>query len=254
MHWPLTLLSRAIDYKNLTHAANNIGISQPQLSRIISKIEEEYSVVLLDRESKRKSAWTSEAQKLAQLYKGYSRNLKNSITNLLQDAFPKEITVGTLEGLIEVASSLCEVMLRETALEVINLDVYDLSELQNLFSKNELDLIFTSTLPGAKKMSRQVDLGYQTLDPVKQNKDLSVVSSYEFAMQKKKPKTTKVLVSNSLATRKHWLDDYNGSGVLPSKLIKGKADQGEPVYLLGHEQLNFKVWTYVTQHYTKHNN
>ena len=184
MHWPLTLLSRAINYKNLTHAANNIGISQPQLSRVISKIEDEFSVVLLDRESKRKSSWTTEAEKLAHLYKGYSSNLQNSIENLLQHAFPKEVKVGTLEGLIGVSSTICEKLLNKTELEIVSLDVYDLSELQNLFSKGELDIIFTSHLPGAKKVARLINLGFQTLDAVDHSSDLSVMSSYDFAIQK----------------------------------------------------------------------
>ena len=164
MHWPLTLLSRAIHYKNLTHAASNIGISQPQLSRLVAKIEEHFSVVLLDRDSKRKASWTKDAIDLAEVYTNYTRNLKNSIDRVLTDAFPKEVKVGALEGLISVSSTACHSVLDNSLLEVLSLDIFDLAELQGRYSKGELDVIFTSRLPGAKKPKRMLLLGYQTLD------------------------------------------------------------------------------------------
>lgn len=243
MHWPLTLLSRAINYKNLTHAAANIGISQPQLSRVIGKLEEEFSVVLLDRESKRKSSWTIEAQKLGTLYSSHSKNLQKSIESLLKDNYPKEISVGILEGLIDISSKICHKLLSETDLEKISLNVYDLSELQDRFSKGELDLVLTSTISGAKKQNRIINLGYQTLDHSSHEKaELHIISPYEEATLKTKPKDIKTLVSNSLATRKYWLNNYRGSGQMPSVVSDKKTSDSIPVYLFGHEQINSKLW------------
>ncbi len=243
MHWPLTLLSRAINYKNLTHAAANIGISQPQLSRVIGKLEEEFSVVLLDRESKRKSSWTIEAQKLGSLYTNHSKNLQKSIEGLLKDNYPKEIAVGILEGLIEISSEICHKLLNETDLEKISLNVYDLSELQDKFSKGELDIVLTSSISGSKKQTRLVNLGYQTLDySAHENAELHIMSPYEEATLKSKPKDVKTLVSNSLATRKFWLGNYRGLGQMPSEITDKKASDSVPVYLIGHEQINVKLW------------
>jgi len=243
MHWPLTLLSRAINYKNLTHASANIGISQPQLSRVIGKLEDEFSVVLLDRESKRKSSWTTEAQKLGQLYSSHSKNLQKSIESLLKDNYPKEVSVGILEGLIGISSQICNELLNQTDLEKITLNVFDLSELQDKFSKGDLDLVLTSTISGAKKQSRLISLGYQTLD-VNSHKQprFHVISPYEEATLKNKHKGVKTLVSNSLATRKFWLDNYEGLGQVPSAITQDKSSNSIPVYLIGHEQMNSKLW------------
>lgn len=243
MHWPLTLLSRAINYKNLTHAAANIGISQPQLSRVIGKLEDEFSVVLLDRESKRKSGWTTQAQKLGQLYSGHSKVLQKSIESLLKDNYPKEISIGILEGLIEVSSKISHDLLQETDLEKVTLNVYDLSELQDRFSKGELDLVLTSSISGSKKQNRVINLGYQTLDVTKhQTPELSIVSPYEEATLKSKSKGIKTLVSNSLATRKFWLSHYKGVGQLPSEISDNQTKNSVPVYLIAHEQVNPKLW------------
>ena len=74
-----------------------------------------------------------------------------------------------------------------------------------------------------------------------------MVSSYEYAVQKKRKKDIKILVSNSLATRKFWFENFKGSGVLPSQIMSKKPKNGEPVYLLGHEQLNVKVWQKINE-------
>ena len=47
-----SVLRRAVAYKNLTAASQNIGISQPQLSRIVAKLEQELDVKLLNRDRK----------------------------------------------------------------------------------------------------------------------------------------------------------------------------------------------------------
>ena len=60
LYYELGVLAKAVNFKNLSAAALHVGLSQPQLSRIIAKIEEELKIVLLDRSAKRKSGWTSE--------------------------------------------------------------------------------------------------------------------------------------------------------------------------------------------------
>ncbi len=243
LHWPLTLLSRAINYKNLTHAAANIGISQPQLSRIISKLEAELKVSLLDRESKRKSSWTKEAHNLGELYQQYSNKLQKSIEAVIEKNYPKEIFIGTLEGLIGISSELCNELFHQTDIEIIHLNVFDLSELQDKFSRGELDVAFTSTLSGAKKQTRSLGLGYQTLNQEgDRNSAVFVVSPYEKAMSKIKSGSKKTLISNSLATRKLWLSSYDGKGQLPSKVLLKKTDSSIPVHLVVNEHLNVNLW------------
>ncbi len=83
LHWELSVLSRAVAYQNLSSAAMHIGTSQPQLSRIISKLERELKTVLLDRTSRRKSGWTLAALRLAELYMKSERRLEHDIKGLL---------------------------------------------------------------------------------------------------------------------------------------------------------------------------
>ncbi|MHA0112066.1 LysR family transcriptional regulator, partial [Klebsiella pneumoniae] len=66
--WDLSVLTRATQYANLSIAADHVGISQPQLSRIVAKLEDQLGLILLDRESRRKSAWTPAAHRLADIY------------------------------------------------------------------------------------------------------------------------------------------------------------------------------------------
>ena len=73
-----------------------------------------------------------------------------------------------------------------------------------------------------------INLGYQTLDHSSHEKaELYIISPYEEATLKTKPKDIKTLVSNSLATRKYWLSNYRGSGQMPSEVsewAKGKEE------------------------------
>ena len=99
LHWELTVLSKAIAYKNLSGAASPIGLSQPQLSRIVAKIEAELEIVLLDRSARRKSGWTPIAFKLAETYTKFSRSLDSAIHGVTAEREPKYLKAGTLEGL-----------------------------------------------------------------------------------------------------------------------------------------------------------
>jgi LysR family transcriptional regulator, transcriptional activator for aaeXAB operon len=77
LHWPLSVLARAVHYKNLTSASSHVGLSQPQLSRLVSQLEKELNVTLLDRSARRKSGWTPAAHRVAQIYAISSKNYMN---------------------------------------------------------------------------------------------------------------------------------------------------------------------------------
>src|SRR4051794_20367369 len=98
LHSELSVLSRAVAFDNLSSAAGPVGLSQPQLSRIVSRIEQELGVVLLDRGAKRKSGWTPVAHRLAELFSKSTRHFQEQVQRMLQAAEPTEIRVAALEG------------------------------------------------------------------------------------------------------------------------------------------------------------
>ena len=53
--YELSVLVKAVQHKNLSAAAVHVGLSQPQLSRLVAKIEHELNIILLDRTARRKS-------------------------------------------------------------------------------------------------------------------------------------------------------------------------------------------------------
>ncbi len=245
LHWELSVLSKAIHYKNLSGAAAHIGLSQPQLSRIISKLEGQLNVVLLDRTVRRKSGWTTIAHKIAETYSKNSRKLTQALSSLVSDDQVMQVTVGSLEGVLDVAGDLCQLMFENTKLQVIELDVYDLSELEEKFEREEIDIIITGREPGHKKFKNVRTLGYQTFEKVGGDNSLRVMSPYEFtSSRQKQAKNTRVLLSNSLAVRKHWIEKNGGSGVFPSEIKKKKSggDSEVPVFLIGSDLLNPAVW------------
>ena len=71
-------------------------------------------------------------------------------------------------------------------------------------------------------------------------------SSYEFGREKKRlvreAPAARTLVSNSLLTRKSWLEEYGGEGKIPSALQRRAQKGMEEVILLGAEGLDPKIW------------
>lgn len=251
LNWDLYILSRAIAYPNLSGAAPHIGISQPQLSRIIVKLEERYAVVLLDRDAKRKSGWTPEAFKLVNIYANAARVFDADVKNVLNEAEPEHFAIGTLEGLAPLASGLCHYLFSHTGIKTIDLQILDLSLLEEEFAKGNLDAIFSSREPGKKKYRHVETLGYQSLDRVAQNnKDSSVtvLSPYEHGGRKGSNDKSKVLICNSLAARSHWLHTYGGKATIPSAVYaRRKSTQTEnPVLLICHDHLNRNIWQTIT--------
>lgn len=249
LHWPLNILSKAVHYKNLTAASAHVGISQSQLSRIISQLERDLDVILLDRNAKRKSGWTPAAFRLAEIYSQNSRKLQSIIAETLESQAPTLIRIGTLEGLSEFALGVAHNLLDAAKIKTVEIDVYDQSELEEKFFNGDLDLIFTSRSPGKQKYKNLLELGYQTFETINSSPAFTVMSPFEFAKTKVKP-VNKTLISNSLFVRRKWLEKFGGDGRLPSRVKKSQAKDASPVMIIGAESINNLLWTAVknTEH------
>jgi hypothetical protein len=246
IHWQLSILSKAIHYKNLSGAAAHVGLSQPQLSRIISRLEGELGVVLLDRTARRKSGWTPVAFKIAETYFRTSRKLTQALQQLKTDDQVSQITIGTLEGLVPLANDFCRQLL-ESKIQMIELNVYDLSELEERFAKDEIDLIFTCREPGKHKYKNVRPLGYQVIQKQGDGEVLRVFSQFEYAShvnnRKASAKDSRVLISNSLVVRKFWIEEFGGAGFAPSDVRRQKkAETDVPVVLVASDMINPALW------------
>ena len=246
LHWPRAVLTKAVHFKNLTGASTHVGLSQPQLSRLISQLEKEFDVTLLDRSAKRKSAWTPAALRLAEIYDQNSRKLQSSIREALDAQVPHHIHLGTLEGLSDEALKITHSLLESTKVRTIELDVYDQNELDEKFFNGDLDIIFTVREPGKQKFKHILEIGYQTMDKTDSNPSFSVMSPFEYGRMKKKPEN-KVLISNSLFVRQNWFERYGGHGHLPSKFKRGRAKNSIPVLIIASELFNEALWRIVLQ-------
>ncbi len=248
IHYELSILAKAIHHKNLSAAALHVGLSQPQLSRIIAKIENELQIVLLDRSAKRKSGWTPIANQVSEIYGKMQRRLELELLTVSKNEMVAELHIGTLEGLASFAMKMAEVCFSKVGIKKVTLDIYDLSELESYFLSGDLDLIFSSKSPGRQKYKHLIEIGYQRLDKIEGERNLDVFSTFEFnrIQPKDRPSHENVLVSNSLMIRKEWLETYGGSGFLPSEAKKGKAKDQEPVLLIGSELLSPQLWSEIS--------
>jgi hypothetical protein len=246
LHWELSVLSKSVAYNNLSGAASHVGLSQPQLSRIIARIEAELGVMVLDRSVKRKSSFTPIAHKLSDAYSKSSRNLSGELHRIIEGAEPRQITVGTLEGLLSSAAAFSKQALDGSTVHLLELDVYDLDQLEELFYKGSLDFIFTSREPGKRKHRLSKVIGYQNLKRTERPGGYHIVSPFEYnsAGSKKRPQAAKTVISNSLAVRKHWQDSYGGSATIPSALKKAAARSAEEhaLYLIAGDHLSPTFW------------
>lgn len=247
LHWELSVLGRAVGYQNLSSAADNIGLSQPQLSRIVAKLEAELGLVLLDRSSRRKSGWTQSAFELAETYSRSAAILEKEILAVALGSKLDHLRVASLEGLAPLASSFCYRLLDGAGLVSVELDVHDLIDLEALFLKGRYDLIFVARSPGRKKPAYERLVGYQAMERQGEKSSVRVLSSFEHQTQKTSAKRTRsqerVLVSNSLVVRRYWLETCGGTGVIPTS-VSAKAREGKssPVYLIGADLLPPQLW------------
>jgi len=252
LSWELDVLSRAIAYPNLSSAAAQIGISQPQLSRIVAKIETDLGLVLLDREERRRSGWTPSAHRLAEVYTRTWRRFRTDVQQLSDDAMPASIHVGSLEGLGDMAVTFCRKMFDVSSSTTIELQILDLNELEERFGKGELDIVFTSRPPSRKKYLHERQMGWQTIEmhrlTDRPGGDIRILSQFEYGAEsptrKRRTTGTKTFVSNSLGLRGKWLKEFGGIGSLPSEIeSKQRGRSGElPVLAIAHDDMPPRLW------------
>jgi molybdenum-dependent DNA-binding transcriptional regulator ModE len=241
----LQVLSRAVAHKNLSGASAHVGLSQPQLSRIIKKLEDSLSVILLDRAAKRNATWTSSAYKLAEFYTKKMRAFERELEALVQSSQTRQLEIGTLEGLSQFCLPFVHHLLEHQGIRLVEIDVYDLDSLESRFARGQLDLIFTSREPGRRKFSYVHTLGHQSLEERTTNPHFQLMSTFEYGVQKDKLKAAeKVIISNSLWIRKQWFQKFGGRGTFPSEPrapARAKADT-VPILLVGAETLSPVIW------------
>ena len=244
IYYELSVLAKAIHFKNLSSAASHVGLSQPQLSRIIAKIEDNLKVVLLDRSAKRKSGWTPLAFQLADIFEKSLRRLQTDLHGISNNEMVAELHIGTLEGLADFAIKTCKTCFEKVGVKKIFVDIYDLNELEANFFSGNLDLIFTSKQPGKQKFKYITELGTQQLETIKTSSKYGVYSSFEYSRLPKRETQPyeHVLISNSLAIRKNWLQSVGGTGLLPTETRKGKNREAHTVHLIGSEILSPVLW------------
>lgn len=247
LSWDLSILARAIAYSNLSTASSHVGLSQPQLSRIVAKLEEQLGVTLLDRETRRKSSWTPAAYRLAEIYTKTFQGFRAEVSSLAGGLVPHELRIGSLDGLVDRAMSFSKAVLDQTAVMIVHLDVLDTSHLEERFAKNDLDLIFTARDDDTRRTRFTKILGYQSIDAVEKcgNSTMKVHSAFEYATDPRKGfPTEKAFVSNSLRLRQDWIQTFGGTATLPSAVHAAKTGAKLEVIamVLAHENLPVTLW------------
>lgn len=248
LYYEMSVLAKAVNFKNLSAAALHVGLSQPQLSRIIAKLEDELKIVLLDRSAKRKSGWTAVAFQLSEIFEKSIRRLETELQGISNNQLVAELHIGTLEGLSDFALKAVKLCFEEIGVTKITLDIFDLNELEANFLSGNLDIIFTSKHPGRQKFKYLHELGFQKLEAINSNKNFAVLSSFEYGRAHKKELDSfaHVLVSNSLSIRRSWFEKSGGTGHLPTEAKKGRQKDAEPVLMIGSELLSPVLWTNIT--------
>lgn len=247
--YELSVLAKAIRHPNLSVAATHVGLSQPQLSRLIQKLEAELKVVLLDRASRRKSGWTPVAHDLASAFHRGLGRLEAEVLSVTRQTDIDELRIGTLEGLAPIAMSLADQFFKKMEIKRIDLDVLEYRDLDSLFLSGQLDLIFTARTPSRQKFKHSVEIGYQQHEIVSNDKNCLVLSPFEWA-QAGTPELSgykRYLVSNSLHVRSGWLKDFGGTGTLPVDAKRGKGKGHYSVMLLGHDLLSPTLWEQIEE-------
>lgn len=246
--YELGVLAKAVQHKNLSAASVHIGLSQPQLSRLVARIEGELNVVLLDRSARRKSGWTPLAQELAISYVRGMNRLQTELLALAEEREVTELHIGTLEGLSPIAMSFVQQCFNELQMKQVGLDIHDFKGLDSEFLGGGLDLIFTVRPPSKQKYTHMIEVGHQQQESVSTNKDFFVYSPSELTAADKKivDNAKHVFISNSLALRKEWLNEYGGSGSLPTAARTGRGKGAYSVYLIGSDLLSPRLWNKIT--------
>lgn len=244
LYHELTILTKALHYKNLSAAALHVGLSQPQLSRIIARIEEEYKIILLDRSAKRKSGWTQVAFRLAEIFEKSHRRLEHDLLGVSRNQIMSELRIGTLEGLSSLSLKTAHLCFNNVGIHKISLDIYDTSELEAHFLSGNLDLIFTSKAPSKQKFKYYQEIGYQKFDRVETDVSFGVFSTFEYGHRPAKERTRfkHVLISNSLSIKKEWFRTVGGTGSIPGEPQKNGGKDADQVLMIGSELLSPLLW------------
>jgi DNA-binding transcriptional LysR family regulator len=252
-HWELSILSRAVHYRNLSGAADHVGVSQPQLSRIVARLEAEYGAVLLDRTARRKSGWTPFALRLADTYARNSRRLHHSLSELAGETPMGHLHIGLLEGLIDWSVPICAQLARLPRLQSIEIDVFDLGDLEERFDKEELDIVFTCRAPSQHKYRFERTAGWQVFEAI-DGDGPEVLSPFENAalhplrqsrISPPAGSSAPTVISNSLSLRRRWLTAFGGKGSLPSQVMarpEQKAPEEVPVLVVAQDLLSPLLW------------
>ncbi len=248
LFWDLSVLARAVVFSNLSSASRHIGLSQPQLSRIVKKIEDELEVQLLDREAKRKSGWTRAAMDLAEQFSKGSRDLTRQLEGAVKHVKLTEIRIGTLEGLTPLAVALAHELISTDNFERADLDVHDIGDLEDHFLRGHYDVIFSFREPGNRKFRFVETLGYQRFQVIDTSREIFVGSHFEArnleTRSKKNKAKKKYVISNSLLVRREWLENWGGHGNLPSELQRDKSSTraDQLVMMIGTDDLPKPLW------------
>lgn len=247
--YELSMLAKAVRHRNLSLAAVHVGLSQPQLSRLIQKLEGELKVVLLDRSSRRKSGWTQVALDLTAAFQRGVGRLEAEILSVTRQSEIDEIRIGTLEGLAPIAMTFADQFFKKLKIKRIDLDVLEYRDLDSLFLSGQLDLVFTARAPSRQKFKYSLEVGYQQHERVSHDKNYLVLSPFEWAQAGPADIEgfEQFMVSNSLQIRSSWLQDYGGTGTLPVDAKRGKGKGHYSVMLLGNDLMSLRMWEQIEE-------
>lgn len=262
LSYELSVLENCIRFHNLSIASEHVGISQPQLSRIVKKIEAELEVVLIDRASKRQSRWTEAALQLAEEFKVQRREFRENLMRKLERGENYNLRIGCLEGLGGLAATIAHTALKQKMSQQVEIQVYDLNELSKKFQERELDLLLTSRSFGQKKFRLHRTLGYQKLrienkDSVEEESAINIVSPTQKSLSPDwmldQAGGSPTFISNSLWIRQLFYRTWGGRGQFPGQLLQSKPRKTEieestivePVFLIGEEGLSSEMLNFL---------
>jgi len=245
LYAPLSILSKAVAYKNLTGASKHIGLSQPQLSRVVKQLEGALNITLLDSSSPRHSSWTPEARSIADVFKQSKQNLGTAISQIQTESLPKEIRIGCLEGLLDEAKKFANRLLKIDYIQNVFVYSHDLNILEAKFISSELDLLVSSRSPKIKKYEFVKLIGYQDFIPLGSKKDeTQILSTFEYLSQKKSQKDKKSLITNSLYFKKNYQKEFGGYSSSPGAVVKTpKTNDNAEVLVIGQDYFNKDLWS-----------
>jgi hypothetical protein len=243
----LEILSRIIKYKNLTQAADHVGLTQPHLSRVIRKLESELGVPIMERSNKRKPEWSPHAPRLVQIFESNRRNLTYQISDYLEDLVPRNVRVGCLEGMVPFVTQFISKLIESYPSDVVELVVFDVAKLERRYLMGQLEFLFNIKVPGKGHHDRILEIGYQELANVEKSKDVRVCSEFEYSLKRgqERRKKERYVVSNSLTFRQEFLDVHGGFGRLPSEIQQQKPKRKgdfDTVFLIGSKEIPEHFW------------